>query len=664
MSDFRVIGTAGHIDHGKTSLVKALTGIDTDRLKEEKERGITIELGFAHLTLPSGQVASVVDVPGHERFIRTMVAGAVGIDCVVLVVAADEGVMPQTREHLDICGLLGIRSGVVALTKCDLVTPDLIELAKEELREILSGTFLDGAEVIPCSVHSGVGLKELPSAIERALRKVPPRDESAAVRLPVDRVFTMKGFGTVVTGTLWSGRLHVGDELISLPQKKAVAKVRGLHVHGKPVPVATAGQRTAVNLSLPLTAISRGETLVTVGLLQDSFVMDVKLRYLPVTHHALPRRSRLLVHIGTAQRLCNITLLDREQLEPGQSAFAQIAVAEPLCVMPGDHFVLRGFALQKNHGTTLGGGTVLRNLATPQRRKNSAIGAILEQLFRALTQLSLPVQRAQAETTLVRLHTERRGLSGVSLLDLQRSLPLGLLAIQRAVSVVIKCGHAVRLDGIPESEDGAWLSPAALNQVSEAIVDAVTAVQRKDAHSQGLAKETLQAQLAGPLRRLSVRTVEAVWLRLVQEGKLVAEREFLRLPGVATTSVDSPQISAVLSAFLKSGLLAPRLEELPTLLSQQTPMTPAPRSEDLKKLVEQLIRRGDLVRLKDLIFHRDAIADLRAKLVAFLTQHREISPSQFKDLVGQSRKYSIPLAEYFDAQRVTLRVGDQRRLRG
>lgn len=307
---------------------------------------------------------------------------------------------------------------------------------------------------------------------------------------------------------------------------------------------------------------------------------------------------------------------------------------------------------------------MLRNLAAPQRRKNPAIVSILEEVFRALTQLSLPAHRAQAETTLVRLHTERRGLSGVSLIDLQRSLPLGLVAIQRAVNGMTKCGHAVRLDGIPENEDGAWLSASALNQVSQAIVDAVTAVQRKDVHSQGLAKETLQAQLTGPLRRLSVRTVEAVWLRLVQEGKLVAEREFLRLPGVATISVDSPQVSAVLSAFLKSGLSAPRLEDLPTLLTQQTPMTPAPRSEDLKKLVEQLTRRGDLVRLKDLIFHRDAIADLRTKLVAFLTQHREISPSQFKELVGQSRKYSIPLAEYFDAQRVTLRVGDQRRLRG
>ncbi|HRI53850.1 MAG TPA: selenocysteine-specific translation elongation factor, partial [Pseudomonadota bacterium] len=355
MSLHRVLGTAGHIDHGKTSLVKALTGIDTDRLKEEQERGITIELGFAHLRLPSGDVVGVVDVPGHERFIRTMVAGAVGIDAVVLVVAADEGVMPQTREHLDICELLGVRTGVVALSKSDLCEPELRELATLELRETLRGTFLAQAPIVPCSARTGEGLPELVAAIAKVLATAPGRDERGILRLPVDRVFSLHGFGTVATGTLWSGRLQVGDELVPLPgprsEKLPPAKVRGLHVHGVAVSEAAAGQRTAVNLTLPLAALSRGETLVRPGTLQAGVLLDVRLQLLGVARAPLGRRSRLLLHAGTTQRLAQVTLLDRGELQPGGWARAQLQVDAPLGAQPGDRFVLRGFAPQKNHGT-------------------------------------------------------------------------------------------------------------------------------------------------------------------------------------------------------------------------------------------------------------------------------------------------------------------------
>ena len=338
MSLHRVLGTAGHIDHGKTSLVRALTGIDTDRLKEEKARGITIELGFAHLALPSGAVVGVIDVPGHERFIRTMVAGAVGVDAALLVVAADEGVMQQTREHLDICGLLGIRAGVVALTKCDLVEPELRALAVEELREALRGTFLESAEVVACSAKTGEGLPQLRQAIEAALTQTQVlalgRSPQGLLRLPVDRVFTLRGFGTVATGTLWSGTLRVGDELQPLPGTQ-VAKVRGLHVHGQAVTEVVAGQRTAVNLALPLSAVARGETLVPPGTLQAGTLLDVRLTLLGIARGPLARRSRLLLHLGTAQTLVLVTLLDRERLEPGESALAQLQLAQPLTALPG-----------------------------------------------------------------------------------------------------------------------------------------------------------------------------------------------------------------------------------------------------------------------------------------------------------------------------------------
>ncbi len=663
MNAFRVIGTAGHIDHGKTSLVKALTGIDTDRLKEEKQRGITIELGFAHLRLPGGDVVSVVDVPGHERFVRTMVAGAVGIDAVVLVVAADEGVMPQTREHLDICGLLGIRTGVVALTKCDLVPPDLVSLAKEELKEVLAGTFLAGAEIIPCSVHSGVGLDELPRAIERALRGSPARDVESAVRLPIDRVFTMKGFGTVVTATQWSGTLKVGDELVALPSRRAVAKVRGLHVHGKAVPKSQAGQRTAVNLSVPLLAVSRGETLVTPGIIEASSVLDVQVQHLPISHAALPRRSRLIVHLGTAQRLCNVMLLDRESLEPGQTGFAQLLLAEPLCAMPGDHFVLRGFTPQKNHGTTVGGGMVLRNQSTPQRRKHWHDAESLSATREALRSLSDNTKRKTAQTSLVRLHGERRGLAGTSLLDLQRSLPIGVRDLRLALDSLVDSQKLLRMDELPEAESGAWISPSVLLSVREGILHTVAKTAQSDAAQDGLPKEALRTQLSGPLRAISPRLLEAVCQLLLREGKLVMDRERLQVPTTGQKPIDSGPVQTILAALRDAGLAGPRLEEIPLLLEKQTPKPPVLRPEEVKRLVEPLVRRGDVVRLKDLLFHRSAIDDLRTRLVSFFATKREISPAEFKDLVGQSRKYSIPLAEYFDSQRVTLRVGDLRRLR-
>ncbi len=663
MNAFRVIGTAGHIDHGKTSLVKALTGIDTDRLKEEKQRGITIELGFAHLRLPSGDVVSVVDVPGHERFVRTMVAGAVGIDAVVLVVAADEGVMPQTREHLDICGLLGITRGVVALSKCDLVTPELLSLAKEELKGVLAGTFLADAEIIPCSVHSGVGLNELPRAIERALRQMPGKDVEAAVRLPIDRVFTLKGFGTVVTATQWSGTLKVGDELVALPHRRAVAKVRGLHVHGKAVHASQAGQRTAVNLSVPLLAISKGETLVPAGILEASSVLDVELQHLPVSTTALPRRSRLIVHLGTAQRLCNVTLLDRESLEPGQRGFAQLLLAEPLCAMPGDHFVLRGFTPQKNHGTTVGGGLVLRNLSTPQRRKHWHDADALLATQEALRSLADPQKRSAAQRTLLRLHSERRGLVGTSLLDLQRSLPFGAETLRKTLFALVEAKQLVRIEEIPETELGAWISPAALLSIREGVVATVSHAMKTHPAQDGLAKEALRTQLGGRLKATAPRLLEAVCQLLLREGVLLLDRERLQVPTTAPKPVDSAPVLALLAVLKQAGLAGPRLEELPVLLDKQTPKPPALRPEELKRLIEPLVRRGDVVRLKDLLFHRSAIDDLRTRLVSYLSGQREISPAEFKELVGQSRKYSIPLAEYFDSQRVTLRVGDQRRLR-
>ena len=684
MSLHRVLGTAGHIDHGKTSLVRALTGIDTDRLKEEKARGITIELGFAHLALPSGAVVGVIDVPGHERFIRTMVAGAVGVDAALLVVAADEGVMQQTREHLDICGLLGIRAGVVALTKCDLVEPELRALAVEELREALRGTFLESAQVVACSAKTGEGLLQLRQAIEAALTQTqvlaPGRSPQGLLRLPVDRVFTLRGFGTVATGTLWSGTLRVGDELQPLPGTQ-VAKVRGLHVHGQAVTEAVAGQRTAVNLALPLSAVARGETLVPPGALQAGTLLDVRLTLLGIARGPLARRSRLLLHLGTAQTLVLVTLLDRERLEPGDSALAQLQLAQPLSALPGDRFVLRGFAPQKNHGTTVGGGLVLRVLPARHRRGSKALLQALTQTSGLLDELAAGRDQAKVARELVRLEAQRQGLGGVTLRWLRQVLPLAEVTLREALVAELNAGHLIELvdaatvNGIAAAgqEELQVVSRETLQLVAQALQQVVLAHHRSQPASLGLSKDALRSQLRplggtragvgeGPPQECGPRLLQAALAEQLQSGQLRLDKDLLAAATHRVVSDEKQQeLTGQLAAlFLQAGLAPPRPEELPALLSKKAV---APAAAKLKAALDALVRDGTLLRMKDLLFHREPVQALRAQLCAFFERQPEINPTQWKELVGQSRKFAIPLAEYFDAQKLTLRVGDVRRRR-
>lgn len=684
MSLHRVLGTAGHIDHGKTSLVRALTGIDTDRLKEEKARGITIELGFAHLALPSGAVIGVIDVPGHERFIRTMVAGAVGVDAALLVVAAEEGVMQQTREHLDICGLLGIRAGVVALTKCDLVEPELRALAVEELREALRGTFLESAQIVACSAKTGEGLPQLRLAIEAALTQTqglaPGRSPQGLLRLPVDRVFTLRGFGTVATGTLWSGTLRVGDELQPLPGTQ-VAKVRGLHVHGQAVTEAVAGQRTAVNLALPLSAIARGETLVPPGTLQAGTLLDVRLTLLGIARGPLARRSRLLLHLGTAQTLVLVTLLDRERLEPGESALAQLQLAQPLSALPGDRFVLRGFAPQKNYGTTVGGGLVLRVLPARHRRGSQALLQALTQTSGLLDELAAGRGLAKVARELVRLEAQRQGLGGVTLRWLRQVLPLPEVTLREALVAELNAGHLTELvdaamatgTAATGQEELQAVSCETLQLVAQALQQVVLAHHRSQPASLGLSKDALRSQLRplggtragvgeGPPQECGPRLLQAALAQQLRRGQLRLDKDLLAAATHRVVSDEKQQeLTGQLAAlFLQAGLAPPRPEELPALLSKKAV---APAAAKLKAALDGLVRDGTLLRMKDLLFHREPVQALRAQLCAFFERQPEINPTQWKELVGQSRKFAIPLAEYFDAQKLTLRVGDVRRRR-
>src|SRR5918999_1795344 len=375
-----VMGTAGHIDHGKTQLIKTLTGIDTDRLKEEKERGITIDLGFAHLRFADDTEVGVIDVPGHERFVRNMLAGVGGIDLVMLVIAADEGVMPQTREHLAICQLLRIKDGLVALTKTDLVDEDWLELVSEDTREFLKGTFLEGKPIVPVSAKTGQGIDDLRRGLQTLVARVPPKQLEGKFRLPVDRVFTIRGFGTVVTGTLFSGTIRVEDRIEIYP-KGIEAKIRGIQVHNASVAEAVAGQRTAINLQgIDKVELGRGDVLGHPGEFASTFMLDAVLQHLADAPRPLRHRARVRLHLGTSEIMGRVMLLDRDELAPGEEAYVQFRLESPAVALPRDRYVIRSYSPVQ----TIGGGILLE----VQPRKHRRYEEGLANHFRLLAESS------------------------------------------------------------------------------------------------------------------------------------------------------------------------------------------------------------------------------------------------------------------------------------
>ncbi len=642
-----VIGTAGHVDHGKTALVRALTGIDTDRLAEEKRRGITIELGFAHLALPDETVAGVVDVPGHERFVRAMAAGAGGIDLVVLVVAADEGVMPQTREHLDICRLLGVPRGLVAVTKSDLL-PELgaewLPLLVEELRAATRGTFLEGCRVVPCSARTGEGLPALRQAVAEVAAEVPERPADGPAWLPIDRAFTLKGFGTVVTGTLLSGTLAEGERVALVPPLPGGAelRVRGLQVHGKPAERALAGQRTAVNLpGVEAQAVARGQVLCHPGEIPPSRLLDVELTLLPAAPRPLRHRARLLLHVGTAQVEAELCLLDRPELAPGATALAQLQLAEPAAALAGERFILRGFAAIEGRGRTLAGGRVLAIAARRRKRGRPEALAQLRQLAGDALDGRLAAVLALAGPA---------GLPEGSLAARAAAPPR---AAQAALERLSARGEALLFD----RERRAWVSGEAARALSARLVDAAQAFHRAHPLAAGVGREELRGKLP-PVT--DPRLFQRLLAQAQEKGELVAQGELVRARGHQAAGGGSGGAALkarVAGALRAGGLTPPAAAELPAAAGAS--------AEDVAAVLKLLAAEGAAVRVgPDLWYDAAALAGLRERLVAWLRQHREISTAEFKELVGATRKFVIPLAEHFDRERVTLRVGEKRVLRG
>ncbi len=623
-----IIGTAGHVDHGKSTLITALTGTNPDRLKEEQERGMTIDLGFAALALPGGQTVGIVDVPGHERFLKNMLAGAGGVDVVLLVIAADEGIMPQTREHLDILRLLDVKAGVVALTKCDLVDAEWLQLVTDEVRAFLQDTPLRHAPVIAVSAVTGQGLQELLNALQDAVARVPVREVNAPFRLPIDRVFTLAGAGTVVTGTLVSGRVRVGDAIEILPPGLH-SRARQIQVHGRRVEEAVAGSRVAINLpGVEKEQLERGMVCAPPGVFQPTQAFDAQLSLLPNAAKGLAHRARIRLYLGTAEVIGRVSLLDRERLEPGQQGFVQLRLEKPLVAARGDRFVIRTYSPM----FTVGGGTVLEPHAPRHKRFDSAVIERLQSLLGGDPEERVLAILAQSPAGMDAAEVARRA---------EMELPGVLASLSRleAQQRVVHVGEV-------------WFARSVWDDLRWQAEGALQRYHQQNPLRVGMPREELRSTVA---RQLPARVFEAMLLRWQEEGVIALQGALVRLAGFTIRLNERQQRLAqrVEQILREAGVTPPPVE----IISQQAGAPP----DAVRAMIQVLLEQGVLVRLEaDLFFHRETIEQLAELVRRTIRERGSLSVGEFRDLTGSSRKFAVPLLEYFDSIRLTRRVGDVR----
>jgi selenocysteine-specific elongation factor len=624
-----IVGTAGHIDHGKTALVKALTGIDADRLEEEKRRGITIDIGFANLELPmpGGETLRLgfVDVPGHERFVRNMLAGVGGIDLVLLVIAADESIKPQTREHFDICRLLAVRRGITVLTKSDAVDQETLAVVRAEVQDFLRGSLLGYPNpMVAVSSLTGAGIDDLKRELVKVAGEVPAKDSNAIARLPIDRVFTMKGFGTVVTGTLVSGTIQKEDEFEVFPTGKRV-RVRGVQVHGKSAERAVAGQRTALNLAGATTEeLARGMMLAPAATFRASSRVDVELSLLA---SAKPLKDRARVHFYsyTSESIATVVLYGKKQVGPGETAFAQLRLSEPALLLPGDRFIIRQFSPV----ITSGGGVVVEN--TPPKKVKDATD-----YARFLKTLS-----EESQAGILRARVSASGAKGLSITE---AVARTGWRMQEIVSRVSASPEIVRISDI-------FVFKQRLDLVRKDLVSALEAFHKRNPLVAGMSKEELRGQFS----ECAPEVFEAVFNEALQAKKIELAGELVRLAGRGVVMKDEEAESKKIieSAFANAGLKVPALKDVLAGLKVDKARA--------QKIVTLLLRDKVLVKISDdLVFHRDALMDLRKRMAVEKAKSLKLDVARFKDLTGVTRKYAIPLLEYLDREHVTRRVGDER----
>ena len=630
-----ILGTAGHIDHGKTSLIKAITGTDTDRLKEEKERGITIELGFASLDLPSGKHLGIVDVPGHEKFVKNMVAGATGIDIVMMVIAADEGVMPQTREHMEICTLLGIRHGLIAMTKTDMVDEEWMELALEDIREFSQGTFLADSPILPVSSVSGQGLPELLNALDEIAGKIPSQRPSNLFRLPIDRVFTMKGFGTVITGSLVSGKIGVGETIMIYPSG-ITSKVRGIQVHNRSADTAESGMRTAINFQgLDKAAVNRGEVLSTPGSLVPSYMVDVSFHYLASNQKPLKNRILVRFHTGTSEVMGYLMLLEQDELPPGHTAIAQLRLDSPVAIVKEDRFVVRSYSPVR----TIGGGHVLN--PAPQKHKR-----LKPEVIQKLQDLT-----SNDPDLIISYHIEQAGYSGVSFSHLKIMTNLPDKQLETQLQHLLSQKKIIQTD----KENRSFIHQTTFDTLQQKFTEHLTDYHSVNPLKAGMPKEELKSKF--PLLT-NVKLFNQVINQMIKSHQIVQEENMVRLAShrISLGQDQADVRQKIIQTYQGGGLQPPYFREVIKKLDADP--------KHVQDVMMLLVEEGQIIKTKDdLYFDANAVENLKTRLVEFLKSNGEITTPQFKEMTGVSRKYVIPLIEYFDAKNVTLRVGDSRKLR-
>lgn len=630
-----ILGTAGHIDHGKTSLIKAVTGVNTDRLKEEKLRGITIELGFASLDLPGGHKLGIVDVPGHEKFVKNMVAGATGIDIVAMVIAADEGIMPQTREHMEICTLLDVRHGLVVLTKVDLVDEEWLEMVRDEIADFTRNTFLENTPVIPVSSTTGQGLSEFVDALEKMSEKVTPRTASGLFRLPVDRVFSMKGFGTVITGTLISGKVGVGDQIMIYPSG-ITSKIRGIQVHGNSVESAQAGMRTAINFQgLDREMVLRGDMIAAPGTLAPSHMVDVTLNYLNSNPKKLKNRTRVRFHSGTSEIMGIVVLLDRDELSPGETALVQIRLESPVSLIRDDRYVLRSYSPVR----TIGGGRIINPIPIKHKPNKPEV---IDHLTALTSDNSEQVVQELIETA---------GFLGIRHQHLRIMVNMPEKQLDQLLQAMMSQRHIIRID----KDTNTLLHQNVFARIQQTMQACISDYHQTYPLKPGIPKEELKSKLPPTI---GGKTFLIALQDLAKAGTIIVEEDIVFMADhKVTLAVDQEDLKKkIISAYLDGRLSPPYFREICEKLD-------APE-QTAKEVLSLLIKEGLLVKIKeDLYYHRQHLDQLKDQLVQFLITNEEITTPQFKDMTGASRKYVIPLIEYFDSTQLTIRIGDIRKLR-
>ena len=633
-----IIGTAGHIDHGKTAFVKALTGVDADRFPEEKERGITIDIGFAELDLGDVRIG-FVDVPGHEKFVKNMLAGAHGIDIVALVVAADEGVMPQTREHFEICRLLETKTGLIVLTKKDLVDAELLELAELDVSELARNSFLENAPVVSVSAKTGEGIEELKEMLKQITAKIPERKKETIVRLPIDRSFSVKGFGAVVTGTLISGEISEADELEILPIRKKV-RVRGLQTHGKSVKNARAGQRTAVNLGgIDHTEIERGMILAETGVLRPTQIFDAEIEVLKDAKKSLKSRQRVRVHIGTIEALARVQVLNEtNEIKQGEKDFVQLRLEIPVVAVLNERFIVRSYSPQ----ITIAGGKILDNSAAKHKRKE------FENVRKFLGNL---IESENHKTKQVKLYLETDGERGASFADLQARTAWRETVLKKALTENIEKTAVIKADDY-------FIARTPFDELKAKTLTKIEDFHQREPLAKGILQATLREKI---FAHLPLEIFKTVLSNLEKEKKIVSEKDIVRHTShILELSADEKLLrETILKIYKTANLEVPKLEDVLRNSIKNTKSD----ANHARKIFQLLLNSGEIIKIsEEFYFTKSAIEFLTKKLEKFASASSDklIDVAKFKEIAEVSRKYAIPLLEYFDREKITRRHADKR----